>query len=121
MAGLIGQHTDKYEVIALLGRGGMAAVYRARQASMDRDVAIKVIKPDLTEIREFVTRFQREAHTIASLSHAHILKVFDYGQRGDLVYLVMELLPGGSLAEMIDRGPLPLDVTSTLRRKRTGH
>ncbi len=114
MASLIGQRLDKYEVVALLGKGGMAAVYRARQASMDRDVAIKVIKPDLTEIGDFVTRFQREARTVASLSHANILKVFDYGQQGDLAYLVMELLPGGSLAEMLDQGPLPLDVTSQM-------
>ncbi len=114
MSSLIGQRLDKYEIIALLGKGGMATVYRARQTSMDRDVAIKVIKPELTEMGEFVTRFQREVRTIASLSHAHILKVFDYGQQGDLAYLVMELLTGGSLADKIGQSGLPLDVTNQM-------
>jgi serine/threonine protein kinase len=115
MANLIGQKLGQYEITSLLGKGGMATVYRARQTSMDRDVAIKVIKPDLAETADFVTRFRREAKTIASLSHANILKVFDYGQHGDLVYLVMELLSGGSLAELIRKGPLPLDRVSKFR------
>ncbi len=112
MATLIGQKLGQYEITSLLGKGGMATVYRARQTSMDRDVAIKVIKPDLAETADFVARFQREARIIASLGHANILKVFDYGQHGDLVYLVMELLPGGNLADLIHQGPLPLDKVS---------
>ncbi len=111
MANLIGQTLGQYKITSLLGKGGMATVYRARQASMDRDVAIKVIKPDLAESADFVTRFQREAKTIASLSHPNILKVFDYGQQGDLVYLVMELLSGGSLADQILKGPLAVETT----------
>src|SRR5260221_12668521 len=96
MADLTGQQLGQYEIVSLLGRGGMATVYRARQTSMDRDVAIKVIKPDLAEAADFVIRFQSEAKTIASLSHANILKVVDYGQHGDLVFLVMELLSGAA-------------------------
>jgi serine/threonine-protein kinase len=92
----------------------MATVYRARQASMGRDVAIKVIKPELSETPDFVERFAREARTVASLSHPHILKVFDYGQHGELVFLVMELLVGGSLAELIPQGPLPLQSTTRI-------
>ncbi len=114
MANLIGQQIGQYQIVALLGKGGMATVYRARQTSMDRDVAIKVMKPDLSDTTEFVTRFQREAKTIASLSHAHILKVFDYGQHGDVVYLVMELLSGGSLSDLIRKGPLPLETTGRI-------
>src|SRR4051812_41022664 len=87
----------------------MATVYRTRQVSMNRDVALKVIRPDLANTSEFMARFEREAQTIASLSHPFILKVFDYGKQGDLVYLVMELLPGGSLADMIDKGPMSLE------------
>src|SRR5262249_17818978 len=64
------------------------------------------IKPDLAETADFVERFRREADTIASLSHLHILRLFDYGEHGDLIYLVMELLPGGSLTEEIRRGPM---------------
>jgi hypothetical protein len=104
MSSLIGQRLGQYEITALLGKGGMATVYRATQTSMGRDVAIKVIKPDLAEVGDFVTRFEREARTVASLSHPYILKVFDYGHEGELVYLVMELLKGGSLADQIRRG-----------------
>jgi serine/threonine-protein kinase len=114
MSGLIGQHLGQYEITALLGRGGMATVYRARQASMGRDVAIKVIKPELSETPDFVERFAREARTVASLSHPHILKVFDYGQHGELVFLVMELLVGGSLADLILQGPLSLQATTRI-------
>jgi serine/threonine-protein kinase len=104
MANLIGQTLGQYQITAFLGRGGMATVYRARQASINRDVAIKVIKPDLVESEEFKVRFTREAQVIATMSHPHILKVFDYGQHGDLVYLVMELLSGGSLADLLRGG-----------------
>lgn len=110
MSGLIGQRLGQYELLSLLGRGGMATVYRARQASMERDVAIKIIDPRLAESPDFVKRFEREARTIASLSHPHILKVFDFGQFGEHLYLVMELLKGGSLANLIQKGPLPLDI-----------
>ena len=114
MADLTGQHLGNYEIVALLSRGGMAAVYRARQQSVGRDVAIKVISAQLAEIDEFVERFEREARTIASLSHAHIVKIFDYGQHGDVVYLVMELLEGGSLADLIAKGALPPEHASRL-------
>ncbi len=106
MADLIGQRIGQHEIVALLGEGGMAAVYRARQPSMGRDVAVKVIESKLARNPEFVKRFEREARTVAALSHPFILKVFDYGQQGDLVYLVMELLNGGSLAELIRHEPL---------------
>src|SRR5260221_13552741 len=107
MSSLIGQRLGQYEITALLGKGGMAIVYQARQTSINRNVAIKVIKPDSTGTSDFLTRFEREANTIAHLSNPHILNVFDYGQQDDLVYLVMELLQGGSLADLIQQGPLP--------------
>jgi serine/threonine protein kinase len=114
MADLIGEHLGQYEITGLLGEGGMATVYRARQVSMKRDVAIKVIESKLTRNPDFVKRFEREAQTVASLSHPFILKVFDYGQQGESIYLVMELLVGGSLADHIRRGPLSLDTTTRL-------
>ncbi len=114
MADLLGQHLGPYELTALLGEGGMAAVYRAYQASMKRAVAVKVIKPGLVQMGDFVKRFEREAQTVASLSHPHILKVFDYGQHEDMVYLVMELQVGGSLAEQIRKGPLPLQTAAQI-------
>src|SRR6516164_3782594 len=109
MSNLSGQRIGQYEIKSILGEGGMAAVYRAYQASIRRDVAIKVIKPNLSTMQDFVTRFEREAQTIASLSHPHIVKIFDFGQHEDTVYIVMELLTGGSLADEIRRGPLALD------------
>jgi serine/threonine-protein kinase len=110
---LIGQRLGQYEIIAKIGAGGMATVYRARQASVDRDVALKVIRADLMEDENFLGRFQREARMIASLQHLHVLKVFDYGNEGSIAYLVMELLEGGSLNRLLRRGgalPLPLTV-----------
>lgn len=111
---LAGQEFGQYRIVALMGLGGMASVYRARQLNMGRDVAIKVIKPELMEMKDFTARFEREAKTIASLSHLHILKVFDYGQYKDMWYLVMELLDGGTLADLIAQGPVPLNATLRL-------
>lgn len=81
MDALIGKRLGQYEILSKLGSGGMAHVYHARQTSVDRDVAVKVIRTDLTEDAAFTERFAREARTFASLSHLHILKVFDYGQQ----------------------------------------
>lgn len=117
MASLIGQRIDKYELIALLGRGGMAEVYRARQMlgeRVAREVALKLINSRLTLTPEFISRFERETQTLASLSHPHIVKAYDFGQFRNNIYLVMELLPGGSLAEILRQGPLPLDVIARL-------
>jgi Tol biopolymer transport system component len=98
MAGLIGRQLGQYTIIAALGSGGMATVYRAQQTSIRRDVAVKVIETKLTENPEFIRRFEREAQTVANLNHPHILKVFDFGNQDGLIYLVMELQAGGSLA-----------------------
>jgi serine/threonine protein kinase len=121
---LVGQRLGQYEILARFGEGGMATVYRARQLSIKREVAIKVILPSLAAKSDFNKRFEKEAQIIASLSNPHIVKVFDYGvlrgfhlrlvdaevdPRKDLFYLVMELLMGGSLADRLEAGPLPLD------------
>ncbi|MFQ3534830.1 MAG: serine/threonine protein kinase [Aggregatilineales bacterium] len=111
---LIGRQFGQYEIIAQIGKGGMAAVYRARQHNIDREVAIKVIVPEVARQPEFAQRFVREAKTIAKLSHAHILKVFDYGQEGDLIYLVMELMLGGTLMDRIRQSVLPLRDTARI-------
>ena len=70
----------QYEIRSLLGRGGMAAVYLARQASLNRDVAIKVMTPELADDEQFVARFEHEAKLITQLQHPHILPVFDFGR-----------------------------------------
>jgi serine/threonine protein kinase len=114
MADLIGQRLGQYEIVALLGKGGMATVYRARQLNIEREVAVKVIKSDLVDNPDFVRRFKREAETLASLNHRHILKLFDYGQEGNIAYLVMELLTGGSLADLIEQGKVAPPAASRL-------
>jgi serine/threonine protein kinase len=114
MSELIGQTLGQYQITAVLGAGGMATVYRAHQLSIKRDVAIKVIQSKLARNPDFVKRFEREAQTVASLDHPHILKVFDFGQQGDLIYLVMELKTGGTLAELIASNQLSLDSIAVL-------
>lgn len=108
MTDLSGKRIGQYEIIGLLGEGGMASVYRAHQSNINRQVAIKVIKPNVGNYEGFVQRFVREAQTVAQLNHPHILKIFDYGQQDEQLYLVMELQTGGSLSDLIAREQLPL-------------
>lgn len=109
MTDLTGRRVGQYAIVSLLGQGGMASVYRARQLNIERNVAVKVIKPDLVAKTELLARFDREAQTIASLSHPHIVKLFDYGQQDGVVYFVMELMEGGSLADYLAKGAPPLE------------
>ena len=108
MADLIGQRLGPYRLDAVVGRGGMATVYRARQASFDRDVAIKVMDAALSQNDEFLARFEREAQVIARLEHLHILPVIDFGRDGGHVYLVMRLIEGGTLSARLGNGMLSL-------------
>ncbi len=98
---LTGQTLDQYELRDLLGAGGMGAVYRAYQANLRRMVAVKVLKPELTSDPGYIERFTCEARTSAALEHPNIIPVFGYGTQGDISYLVMRLLTGGSLAERL--------------------
>jgi formylglycine-generating enzyme required for sulfatase activity/tRNA A-37 threonylcarbamoyl transferase component Bud32 len=91
----------QYELIDQIGQGGMATVYKAHQSSLDRYVAIKVLKSDLAKTKGFAARFEREARTIARLRHRNILTIFDYGHEENLLYLVMEYVGGGTLKERL--------------------
>jgi serine/threonine-protein kinase len=104
--GLIGQQIGQYKILGRLGEGGMAIVYRAHQMNIERDVAIKVMSGQFAQQPEFIRRFEREARTIANLNHANIVKMFDFGRQDNLLYLVMELLDGGSLGGFIQNKPL---------------
>ncbi|MEW6580736.1 MAG: protein kinase [Chloroflexota bacterium] len=108
MQDLSGTTIGQYELHSLLGKGGMATVYRAYQPSMERPVAIKVLSPDLASDAEFIARFEREARIIAQLQHPHILPVFDFGRAGPYTYLVMRLIEGGTLGDELHGRPLPL-------------
>ena len=114
MDSLVGQRLGNYQIVAPLGEGGMATVYRAQQLNIRREVAVKVIRPQLAKTSDFIRRFEREAETIAVLDHPHIIKLFDYGHHGDVVYLVTPLLKGGSLADLIRQGILRLPTVSKL-------
>ena len=94
-----GSKLGPYEIVALIGKGGMGEVYRARDPRLGRDVAIKV------SAERFSERFEREARAVAALNHPNICTLFDVGPD----YLVMESVEGPTLGERIQRGPIPLD------------
>lgn len=101
-----GTRLGPYEILAPLGTGGMGEVYRARDRKLDRDVAVKVLPESVAKDAEALSRFEREAKTVAALSHPNILSIFDFGKDGDISYAVMELLEGESLAARLGQGPL---------------
>jgi serine/threonine protein kinase/SH3-like domain-containing protein len=105
---LIGQTFGQCELRELLGVGGMGAVYRAYQKSLKREVAVKVISTALSQQSGYRERFFREAETAAALEDAHIIPIYDFGTQGQISYLIMRLLTGGSLAEHLkQRSTLP--------------
>jgi eukaryotic-like serine/threonine-protein kinase len=104
-----GTRLGPYEVVAPLGAGGMGQVYRGRDTRLDRSVAIKVLPPHLAKDADLRRRFEREARLISSLSHPHICTLFDIGQHEGVEFLVMELLEGETLAERLQRGPMPVE------------
>ena len=98
----------QYRIIATLGEGGMAAVYRAVQASIGREVAVKVLPKAFASEPQFVVRFKREAQALAQLQHPHILEMIDFGEADGYTFIVMPLLRGGTLARRMARGiPMP--------------
>ncbi|MEK6574150.1 MAG: serine/threonine-protein kinase, partial [Chloroflexota bacterium] len=103
-----GQQLGPYRIINQIGQGGMATVYKAYHAAMDRYVAVKVLPRQLAESKEFMGRFQQEARTIANLEHPHILPVHDFGESGGITYFVMRFLDTGTLKERIAAGSLSL-------------
>ena len=104
-----GTHLGSYEILAPLGAGGMGEVYRARDARLGRDVAIKILPASVAADPDLRQRFEREARALAALSHPHICAVYDVGRQDDLEFLVMECLEGETLADRLVKGPLSLD------------
>ena len=97
-----------YEILECIGKGGMGAVYRARQKSLQRVVALKVLLPELGRDPTFAERFLREAQALANLNHPGIVHVFDFGQAGDFWFFAMEFVDGASLRELVrDRSVSP--------------
>jgi Tol biopolymer transport system component len=104
-----GTRLGPYEVISAIGAGGMGEVYEARDPRLNRTVAIKILLDHISENPEARARFEREAQLIAGLSHPHISTLHDIGRHEGTDYLVMELLEGETLAQRLERGPIPLD------------
>ena len=104
MTNLIGQSLGRYHILEQLGEGGMATVYKAYDTRLERDVAIKIIRrgafpPD--QLEHMLKRFEREAKSLAKLSHPNIVKVLDFGEHEDAPYLVMEYFPSGTLKQRL--------------------
>ncbi len=115
MEDFTGREFGEFIVRGKIGAGGMAAVYRAHQPAVNRDVAIKIIKVGMAlDDSEFRRRFAQEAEVIAALEHIHILPIYSYGIDNDIAYLAMRLLRGGSLDTLLRDGPLPFDQTAML-------
>jgi serine/threonine-protein kinase len=104
-----GARLGPYEILAPLGEGGMGKVYKATDTRLDRFVAIKLLRRDLADRPEVRERFEREARTIASLNHPHICTLYDVGHQENADFLVMEYVEGETLAQRLERGPLPLE------------
>jgi len=109
-----GTRLGPYEVLGLIGAGGMGEVYKARDTRLDRSVAIKVLPPEFSADPDRRARFEREAKTIAGLNHPHICTLHDVGEHEGATYLVMEHLAGETLAHRLDKAPLPLEQALTV-------
>jgi serine/threonine protein kinase len=108
MEDLTGKQLGSYRVVAPLGEGGMAAVYKAYQAGMDRYVALKILPRYFASDPQFVGRFKQEAKVLARLLHPHILPVHDYGEADGYTYIVMPFVDSGTLADLLQGDPLSL-------------
>src|SRR5438128_5859249 len=103
-----GTRLGPYEILAAIGAGGMGEVYRARDAKLGREVAIKVLPQAFLADADWVGRFEREARVLASLSHPHIGAIYGFEHTGEMQGLVLELIEGPTLADRIAAGPLAL-------------
>jgi serine/threonine protein kinase len=102
----IGENIGPYRIIEQLGQGGMATVYKAYHAALDRYVALKVLHPAFHEDQTFTARFQREARVVARLEHPNIVPVYDYSEHENRPYLVMKYIEGDTLKARLNKGPL---------------
>jgi serine/threonine protein kinase len=103
-----GTRLGPYEILALIGAGGMGEVYRARDARLNRDVAIKILPDSVAREPASRARFEREAQAVAALSHPNVLAVFDTGVHGDHLFVVTELLEGETLRDRLREGQVPV-------------
>jgi serine/threonine-protein kinase len=112
-----GSYVGTYQILSLLGAGGMGEVYRARDTKLGRDVAIKVLPSDVAQVPERLARFRREAQLLASLNHPHIAAIHGLEEADGRPFLVLDLVEGEDLSERLRRGPLSLEESMTLARQ----
>ncbi len=117
MAFAAGMRLGAYEIVAPLGAGGMGEVYRARDAKLGRDVALKILPYSVAQDAERVARFKREAQVLASLNHPHIAAIYGFDESDGTQFLVLELVEGETLADRLKRGPIPADETIVIARQ----
>src|SRR6185295_1252488 len=103
---MVGRTISHYVVVEQIGAGGMGVVYRAHDERLDRDVALKVLSPDLATDQGFTARFRREARALSKLNHPNVATVHDFDSDHGTSFIVMELIQGTSLLDKIRRGPL---------------
>jgi serine/threonine-protein kinase len=111
MALIIGTQLGSYEITALLGKGGMGEVYRARDLKLKREVAIKILPEEFSGEADRVGRFQREAEVLASLNHPNIAAIYDFQHADDTRFIVLELVEGETLADRVAASPIPIEDT----------
>jgi serine/threonine-protein kinase len=104
-----GVRLGRYTIAAVLGRGGMGTVYRATDSSLGRDVALKVLPPEVASDPDRLERFRREARALAALNHPHIVTIYSVEQEGDVHFLTMELVAGRALDQLIANQPLAIE------------
>ncbi|MFN8149615.1 MAG: protein kinase [Solirubrobacterales bacterium] len=115
-----GERFGDFEILEEAGRGGMGVVYRARQISLRRFVALKVIAPQVSDQPDFRSRFERESHLAASIDHPNVVSVHAAGEIDGLSYIAMQWIEGTNLAEAIENGPLPLERVAAIGEQMCG-
>src|SRR5215813_2522735 len=117
MALTIGTQLGSHEITALLGKGGMGEVYRARDLKLKREVAIKILPEEFSRDADRVSRFQREAEVLASLNHPNIAAIHEFEETNGTRYLVLELVEGETLADRLAREPIPIEEALTIAKE----
>jgi predicted Ser/Thr protein kinase len=107
----------RYEITRLLGRGGMAVVFLAEDLALERQVAIKVLPPEMAHDTKLIPRFQQEAKTAAKLDHPNIIPIYRVESEAGLVYFVMKYVTGRSLEQLLEDGPLPIELARRVLRE----
>jgi serine/threonine protein kinase len=106
---MIGQKLGHYKILDLLGTGGMGEVYRAEDTTLEREVALKILPPELAENQERLDRFQRDAKTLAALDHPNIVHIYTVEEEDGIHFLTMQLVEGKPLSHLIPSSGMPLE------------